>query len=190
MINAQSSLFEIREEAVIASVPSVGTHGMQAVFSGCGKFRYLLWERWDESKPMLAWCLFNPSRAGASVGGRIETDATWRKGVGFSRRLGYGGQVFCNPYAFVSTDPKGLKAAGYPIGEDNDRYILEACRVGDGKVICAWGALGRNLSRPAEVLAMIRRAGFKPMALGFTADHLPRHPLMLSYDTPLVPYDA
>ncbi len=163
---------------------------MKAIFSDCGKFRYLLWEVWDESKPILPYCLFNPSRAGAQEGSKIVTDQTWRKGVGFSTRLGYGGQVFCNPYAFVATDPKELKAAGYPVGTDNDRYILEACSMGNGIVVCAWGALGRKLSRPREVLSLILTAGFKPMAFGFTSDGLPRHPLMLSYDTPLVPLEA
>ncbi len=158
---------------------------MEAVFSPCGRFRHLLWDVWDPSKPMLAWCLFNPSQAGKLVDGKRVPDPTWTKGVGFSQRLGYGGMVFCNPYDFISTEPKGLKAAGYPVSPENDRYILQACGMGDGKVICAWGAMGRGLSRPVEVLAMIRRAGFKPMALGFTADRLPRHPLMLPYDTPL-----
>ena len=160
---------------------------MKAKFSDCGKYRYLLWEIWDDTKPVLAWCLFNPSKAGATEGDQMATDQTWIKGIGFSKRLGYGGQVFCNPYAFVSTDPKGLKTAGYPVGPDNDRHILEACEMGDGKVVCAWGALGRKLYRPIEVLALIRHSGFTPMALGFTADGLPRHPLMLGYDTPLVP---
>jgi len=183
MSNAQPTLFEAGPVA-----PPVG---MQAVFSECGRFRYLLWEVWDASKPMLSWCLFNPSRAGAQkIGGGIETDPTWLKGRGFSTRLGYGGQVFSNPYAYAATDSKELKAKGYPVGPDNDRYILEACRMGDGRVVCAWGALARGLARPREVLAMMRREGFRTMALGFTADGLPRHPLMLGYDTPLVPYDG
>lgn len=160
---------------------------MEAIFSDCGRFRYRLWDVWDDTKPILPWCLFNPSKAGAQDGDAIATDPTWTKGVGFSKRLGYGGQVFVNPFAFVSTDPKGLKMAGYPVGPDNDRHILEACAMGDGSVICAWGALGRKLSRPVEVLAMIRAAGYRPMALGFTSDGLPRHPLMLGYSTVLEP---
>lgn len=163
---------------------------MQAVFSDCGKFRYLLWDVWDASLPMLAWCLFNPSIAGQVVDGKVVPDPTWTKGRGFSTRLGYGGQVFCNPFAFVSTDPKGLKAAGYPVGPANDRHIIEACAMGDGRVVCAWGALGRKLTRPLEVLRLIREQGFTPMALGFTADGLPRHPLMLSYSTELVPFEG
>lgn len=161
---------------------------LQATFSDCGRFRHLLWERWDESKPMLAWCLFNPSQAGKD-GGAV-TDPTWVKGRGFSERLGYGGQVFSNPFDFIATNPKDLKKAGYPHSDKADDYILEACRMGDGKVVCAWGALGRKLSRPRDVLALICKAGFTPMALGFTADGLPRHPLMLSYSTVLVPMNA
>lgn len=163
---------------------------MKAIFSPCGTFRYLCWDVWDDTKPILPWCLFNPSTAGAKKGDGIATDATWRKGVGFSKRLGYGGMVFCNPYAFVSTKPAGLRAAGYPVGPENDRYILEACSMGPGVIICAWGALGRKLARPLEVLGNIRAAGYSPMALGFTADGLPRHPLMLGYDTPLVPFES
>lgn len=163
---------------------------MEAVFSACGLFRYLLWDVWDDSKPILTWCLHNPSVAGQDDGkGGIRPDPTWTKGRGFSERLGYGGQVFCNPYAFVSTKPAGLKKAGYPVGPENDARILEACRMGDGKVVCAWGALGRGLPRHQVVLDIIRGAGFKTMAIGFTTDGLPRHPLMLAYDTPLVEFE-
>lgn len=159
---------------------------MIGTFSDCGAYRYKLVHVWDAAKPVLPWVLFNPSVAGqVDDAGAAKSDPTARKGRGFSERLGFGGFVFANPFAYISTDPRGLKAAGYPVGPDNDRHILEACAMGDGRVICAWGALGRGLSRPFEVLALIRRAGYRPMALGFTADRLPRHPLMLSYDTPL-----
>jgi len=157
-----------------------------AVFSPCGLFRYLLTWVWDESLPILPWCLLNPSRAGKlKDDGEMMSDPTWKKGRGFSERLGYGGQVFCNPWAFCATDFDDLKRAGYQVGPENDRYILEACAMGDGKVVCAWGANAKGLSRPAEVLRLIRSHGYTPMALGFTKDRLPRHPLMLSYETPL-----
>lgn len=164
---------------------------MKAIFSDCGLFRHMLWEMWEPSLPILAWCLFNPSQAGrADATGVVQTDPTWRKGRGFSERLGYGGQVFVNAYDYIATEPAELKAAGYPVSASNDSHILAACRMGDGKVVCAWGALGRRLARPVEVLRLIRGAGFQPKALGFTADGLPRHPLMLSYATPLVPIEA
>jgi len=160
---------------------------MKAIFSEDRAFRYLIWDVWDGTKPILAWCLYNPSVAGEDAGdGRMRDDHTWRKGVGFSQRLGYGGQVFCNLYAFIATKPAVLKAAGFPEGPENDGYILRACRMGDGNVVCAWGALAR--SRPArarKVLTLIRGAGFKAKALGTTVDGIPRHPLMLAYSTPM-----
>lgn len=160
---------------------------IEPTFSACGKFRHRLLVVWDEAGPILPWCLFNPSVAGQlDAAGKPRPDPTMTKGVGFSQRFGFGGMVFTNPYDYISTDPKGLKAAGYAVSADNDQHILEACAMGDGRVVCAWGALGRKLSRPVEVLRMIRAAGFKPMALGFTDDGLPRHPLMLSYSTELV----
>lgn len=160
--------------------------GLSAVFSECGRYRYRLAHVWDPAKPILPWVLFNPSVAG-QVGedGQVKNDPTARKGRGFSERLGFGGMVFVNPYAWIATKPKELAAVGYPIGPENDRHILEACAMGDGRVICAWGALGRGLVRPSQVLELIRSAGYTPMALGFTSDGLPRHPLMLAYSTPL-----
>lgn len=165
------------------------TMAIQAIFSDCGQFRYLIWEVWDESKPVLTWCLYNPSVAGSKGENGLIPDRTWTKGKGFSQRLGYGGQVFCNPFAFVSTYPDDLKKAGYPIGPENDAYILKACVMGDGKVVIAHGALGRGLPRLSKVVDMIRDAGYQTMALGFTSMGEPRHPLMLSYATEMVPYE-
>lgn len=159
---------------------------MHAEFSACGRFRHLLWQVWDASLPILPWCLWNPSQAGRpGPDGKPRKDQTWTKGRGFSERLGYGGQVFCNPYDYIATNPKDLKKAGFPRSPEADEWILKACAMGDGKVVVGWGGLGRGLARPAEVLALIRGAGYQPMALGFTEDGLPRHPLMLAYDTPL-----
>lgn len=159
---------------------------MHARFSPCGRFRLLLWERWAASRPMLVWCLFNPSVAGQD--GR--TDPTWRKGRGFSERLGYGGQVFCNLFDFVATKPANLRAAGYPCSSGNDWAILEAAGMGDGTVVCAWGALARGLDRPREVVSLLAAAGARPVCLGTTDDGLPRHPLMLPYSAvkDIMPY--
>lgn len=154
----------------------------RVVFSPCGKFRSLLMEVWDSTKPILPWCLLNPSIAGRKKpDGTLQNDPTWTKGRGFSERLGYGGQVFVNPWDYVATDFADLKRAGYPFSETNDAYILEACAMGDGTVMVAWGRNALGLSRPTEVLAMIKRAGYTPMALDITKDGLPSHPLMLSY---------
>ena len=160
-------------------------------FSECGLFRYLLVETWDASKQILPWCLLNPSVAGSETPeGEIQDDPTWAKGRGFSRLLGYGGQVFCNPWAYVATDFADLKRAGYPVGPRNDEAILEACAMGDGSIIMGYGANARGLSRPAAVLSMIRKAGYRTMALAVTKDGLPGHPLYLSYKCRPQPFPA
>lgn len=150
-----------------------------AVFSPCGQFRYLLKRVWDESKPVLPWGLCNPS-----IADHDRDDPTASKVIGFTQRIDggkYGGAVIWNPFAFISTDPKALRAAGWPIGPDNDQHILEACRMGDGAVMCGWGANLRGLERPGRVLAMLRGSGFTPMALDLTKDGMPKHPLYISY---------
>jgi len=163
----------------------------RVVFSPCGKFRSLMLEVWDASLPILSWCLCNPSVAGAETpAGEIGEDPTWKKGRGFSTRLGYGGQVFTNPWDYVATDFADLKRAGYPVSPSNDAYILEACAMGDGKVVVAWGRNAKGLSRPGEVLALIRKAGYQPMALAVTKDGLPGHPLMLPYTCQLTPFGS
>jgi hypothetical protein len=150
-----------------------------AVFSPCRRFRYQLIRIWDPTKPLLPWGGCNPSDADAT-----KDDQTARKVVGFTRLLfggRYGGAVLWNPFALVSRDPLGLRAAGWPVGPENDRYILEACAMGDGPVIVGWGVNLRGLERPQRVLQLLREHGYTPMALGLTKDGIPKHPLYLSY---------
>lgn len=154
----------------------------ESLFSPCGQFRYWLLRVWDDSLPILPWLLCNPSKAGRKDerGEEIE-DPTSRKGIGFSERLGCGGMIFVNPWAYCATKFADLRAAGFPIGPDNDRHILEACAMGDGRVICGWGANGRGLERPRRALALVLNAGYQTMALALTKHGDPVHPLMLSY---------
>lgn len=157
-----------------------------AEFSPCEQFRLKLVRVWDSTKPLLPWGLCNPSKAGSEdENGDERSDPTDRRVFGFTWRMDegrYGGYVIWNPYAYISTDPKGLKRAGWPIGPDNDRHILEACRMGDGKVMVGWGANLRGLERPGRVLKLLRDNGFTPLALGLTADGIPKHPLYLPYE--------
>lgn len=146
-----------------------------ALFSACGRYRGLLWRRWDTSLPLLGYLALNPSTAGADV-----EDQSSMKFTGFAERLGYGGYVTANLYAWCATKPADLKAAGYPVGDDNDAHT-EAMARACSKVICAWGSNARRLARPAEALAILRRVGRQPYALKLNADGTPAHPLFLAY---------
>jgi len=145
-----------------------------AVLSTCGLFRYRLWRRWQDG-PTITFIMLNPSTADATV-----DDATIRKCIGFAKRLGYSAIEVVNLFAFRATQPKDIKAAGWPVGEENDRHILEAATAAN-MVICAWGVNARGLQRPLDVLELLQKIGKTPKALRFTADGIPWHPLMLPY---------
>lgn len=154
-----------------------------AHISDCGQFRYMLIRRWKPGM-LLTFIMLNPSTADAD-----EDDATIRKCVGFADRFGFGGIIVVNLFAYRATDPKDLKKAGFPIGDLNDDAILAAVSAA-GEVVCAWGVNANRTARPAQVCKMLAEYGARPKCLDITDAGWPSHPLMLSYDRPLLDYDA
>lgn len=157
-----------------------------AIISECGTYRYLLTREWDASLPLFVFCLLNPSKAD-----HLIDDATAKKGMGFTRRLGGGRMWFVNAFAFKTTYPSELWRSPLPIvGPENDRHISEAFSAAD-KIILAWGGIRKPWRRRANQIIRLAENfnSAKPAyCLGKTRDGQPRHPLMLAYDTPLEPY--
>lgn len=155
-----------------------------ATISRCGKYRYLLGRQWGEGSSLL-FVMLNPSTADAEV-----DDATIRRCIGFAQRGGFGALEVVNLYAYRATDPKGLKRAGYPIGDDNDHHIMQAAMLAGG-ICVAWGANVAGLERPQIVLPMLRRHPEKPLqCLRITRSGYPQHPLMLASSCTLQPFTA
>lgn len=157
---------------------------MSAIISECGKYRYRL-EREIGDGPAVAWIMVNPSTADADT-----DDATIRKVIGFSRRLGFGRVIVGNLFALRATDVRELARATDPVGPQNAEY-LEQIRNADATVIVAWGPTAKQ--PPAWRNRRWRTATAKftnLMCLGTAKDGHPRHPLMLAYDTPLIPWRA
>ena len=149
-----------------------------AIISACGQYRYRLWRVWDAGLPVLVFVMLNPSTADANC-----DDPTVRKCMGFAKRLGYGGIVIVNLFAYRATHPKDLKGAGWPIGPENDEHIARVAAAPGSTVVCAWGANARGMSRQGEVLQILRLwSAAPPIALRLTTDGVPWHPLMLPYD--------
>lgn len=159
------------------------SHRMEgsAVFSPDGKYRYRLLRRWGPG-PALPVILCNPSIAGDDPD---DNDATVRKLIGFARRLGFDAIHLGNCYSFVATDPDDLRAAGYPVGPDNDAQLEQICRW-QPRVLCGWGSIAKGLNRPTEVLRMLKAWGCQPVALKINAGGIPAHPLYLAYGLPLL----
>ncbi|MAX82399.1 MAG: hypothetical protein CL843_19750 [Crocinitomicaceae bacterium] len=154
-----------------------------AVISDCGKYRYRLWRIWDKSKPLVGFCMLNPSTADASV-----DDPTIRRLIGFAKSWGYGGFIVVNLFAMRTPKPVMLKTAADPVGPDNAKHLSEVAGLVD-TVICAWGNHGKFAM--ADKLAMVCMHGKTvTKALHINADGSPKHPLYIKGDAVPVPFDG
>lgn len=152
-----------------------------AVLSDCQRYRYVLWRRWDKSRPRLVWIMLNPSTADAEA-----DDATIRVCMGRARRMGYGGIRVINLFGWRATDPKELTAAEDPVGEAN-RYLESHHGTGEDLNIAAWGdgglLRGRHRERYREALSILCIEYATPLyCLGLTKAGQPKHPLRIAYD--------
>lgn len=152
-----------------------------AEISKCGKYRYVLTRTWDENLPPLIVIGLNPSTADAD-----KDDATIRKLLGFARRLGRGGLVMLNLFAFRSTDPRALVSAPDPVGPRNLETLWSYCA---GKeVVAAWGAFPFSRGQAVGISTGFRRLGTTLVCFGANNDGSPKHPLYLPNDTALRPF--
>lgn len=149
-----------------------------AIFSEDQKYRYRLDRVWDKAKPLLGFIMLNPSTADAEV-----NDPTVTRCIKRAQRLGYGGAVVGNAYAYRSTDPKKLRLIGGPIGFDNDSHLLNIMNDCE-TIIVAWGAHAK-LGRAKRICDIAEEAGKQLYCLALTKHGAPRHPLYLKDDLEL-----
>lgn len=154
-----------------------------ATISPCGQFRYRLGRRWSEGRTLL-FVMLNPSTADAEV-----DDRTIVRCIGFAQAEEFGALEVVNLFAFRTPKPAALKAAGYPVGPDNDAHIKAEARAAD-TVCLAWGAHGAGLHRRGEVLELLRGTGKQPWCLALTEGGEPAHPLMLRSSCRLMPFEG
>jgi hypothetical protein len=111
----------------------------------------------------------NPSTADET-----KDDPTIRRCVQFAKDWGYEAVCMTNLFAFRATDPKAMLAEPDPVGQDNDRWLLE-CASGAEIVVAAWGANGGHMGRGDAVRGMFE--GLQKLRL--TKGGFPQHPLYL-----------
>lgn len=150
-----------------------GTEFSGADFSGCLRWRYRLWRRWDAAKPAANFLMLNPSTADEE-----KLDPTCARARDYAERWGYGALVVTNVFAWRATDPRAMRAVKDPVGPDNDRTIVRAARDA-ALVVCAWGNHGAHLDRSARVVSLLGRAGVRLHALRVNGSGEPAHPLYL-----------
>lgn len=141
-----------------------------AEFSECGKYRYVLWRAWDDTKP-IAMCIgLNPSTANAE-----KSDPTIRELIKRLAHLGYGGFKMTNLYALVSSKPKALSEVPDAL-KDNDHWLNKTALECKDVIFC-WG-----IFKQAQHRADMMKVRF-PFAkcFGRAKDGSPIHPLALMY---------
>lgn len=143
-----------------------------AHISECKKFRYSLWRRWDEQKPLVMFVCLNPSTADA-----LNNDPTLNRCIDFSRNLGFGGILLGNLFAYRATQIEVMLRQKDPIGPENDLYLKEMSKRAEFS-ICAWGNHGLHLGRSEDVLKILD----KVFCLKINKSGQPSHPLYLKSD--------
>lgn len=161
-----------------------------AEISPCGRYRWILGREWQLDLPWVVFVMLNPSKALAlDAKGKPIDDPTVRKCVGFARRMGFGGLMIVNLFAWRATDPTELGRTGLadPVGDMNDTWIRDAC-CSDAvtSVIAAWGTHARDTAwaraREVKVRELLLWAAPELKALDLGKGGVPLHPLMLPYD--------
>lgn len=159
---------------------------MSAIISPCGKYRYRLEREVQDRGKVFAYFGVNPSTADASI-----DDHTVRKWIGFTRLNGGRRFIVGNVFAYRATDVKKLAEVDDPFGDDIGDHTTDIINDADVLVPC-WGNTTKvppKLQFAFDVLLDALMSSGKPvLTFGLTAAGDPKHPLTLSYSTPLVEF--
>jgi hypothetical protein len=133
---------------------------------------------WDESLPLAAWLMTNPSKADGEI-----DDPTMLRTVHFSRKLGAGGLIGVNVIPYRATDPADMLRAlrqgliSPEILSLNLDYIAQASREASFHLV-AFGVLAPELGwHRQRALEQFSRRAASLMCLGTSPAGWPLHPL-------------
>lgn len=144
-----------------------------AVFDRTGRYRYCLERRWQAKGSSVAFVMLNPSQADAS-----RDDPTLRACMQFAQRWEHAALCVVNLFSYRTPHPAVLKQANDPIGDENDRYLLQAVEAAD-QVVLAWGNWGSLARRDRTVLTLLTPHQAKLTYLQLNRSGQPRHPLYI-----------
>lgn len=143
-------------------------------------YRYTLNRRWGPG-PRLLWIMLNPSMAD-----HRHDDPTIRRVRAFSEEQGYHAFVVANLFARRATKPDELRPLSLEdrIGPLNDRWLVRLFQR-HTQAVAAWGSSPIQIKRGVQVEGMAGLEGCNLLALGFSQQGFPRHPLFVRSGTPL-----
>jgi hypothetical protein len=119
----------------------------------------------------------------------VSNDPTIRRCIEFAKSWGYGGLEVANLFSCRAKTPGLLKQVNDPIGQENDRSIIDLAKRMETIVLAwgNWGTLGgRNplrVTRRDRAVLQLLNSHPDFYCLGITKLGQPRHPLYLKKDT-------
>jgi hypothetical protein len=150
---------------------------VQARFSSCERYRYVLAEIWNPKLAPIMWLLMNPSVASVE-----HADPTLIRTGRYARLWGYGGQLVGNVHAYRATDKQRLLEVDDPEGPENAAALVQMARCA-GTVMLAYGQPPKMLrSKSTEIVDLLRSTGASLHHLRLSKDGSPSHPLYLPAD--------
>ena len=149
-----------------------------ATFSSCRTYRYSLSRIWDKKKKYVLFIGLNPSTANEE-----SDDPTIRRCVNYAKNWGYGGFMMVNLFAYRTALPSKLKKVKYPVGQNNDKYIVTLSKKAD-ITVAAWGNNGNLYSRDKQILNLVPNL----KCLKVNKSGQPAHPLYLKKDLKLTKF--
>lgn len=159
---------------------------MTAIISPDGKHRHTLTRSWDEANyGRVLFVMLNPSTANAEI-----DDPTIRKCRGFATRWGFGSLEVVNLFSFRATKPADLWRAAEQNTPESEGHIRDAVARAK-EIVVAWGEQKKAYARARIVDRILRDSETHVSRIGeVTGGGHPRHPLMLAYATPLLPWEG
>lgn len=169
--------------------PGAGT-AVDALFSPCQRYRYLLTRSRGPARPAIAFVGLIPSVADHST-----DEPTIRRCAGFARTWGFGGRRVVNLFTLRATDPTALldtvAAGGDPVGTRNPVHLRSVAAALTVVLACgATTAAVHGPDYPGQVADGLAAAGAALFDLGPRADGSPRHPRSVPEDPRSVPEDT
>jgi len=154
-----------------------------ALFDRTGRYRYSLWREWSTDHPRVVFVMLNPGTADEQ-----RNDPTISRCISFAHAWGFGSVEVVNLFAYRTSYPVELFKQPDPIGEENDRFLVQALERA-ACIVAAWGAKGTLLGRDQYISQLLAHR-HDVYCFGTTKGGHPRHPLYIKGDTSLVAFGA
>ena len=168
------------------------------LFSDCRSYRWILKRELIKGTKTVIFIGLNPSTADS-----FHNDRTLSRIINFCSKWDYKNIYIINLFGLISKSPSKLLKSKDPVGKYNDLITLQMLEFWSENVNCdlwlGWGNKGTLNNRDNKVQKIIKRLSYlnetennchkRIYSLGLSKQGNPRHPLYMSNESFLKPFD-